>query len=466
MNNFLFEEFEPVTAKQWKQKIQLELKGADYNKTLLSNTNEGISIKPFYHGDVYKQLDVPKNQSDFKICQTIYVNNEKTSNYLAVNALKKGADFIKFIANKTFDFEILLKDLFMVNSKKREIHFQLHFLSEDFTSELIDFAKDQTIYLNIDLIGNLEQTGNWYYDHNRDHDILRSILKKTKNNIGILGVDASLYQNSGANMVQQVAYTLAHANEYLNFLFKLKKDNELQDSNFKELVKNMQFTFAVGGNYFFEIAKLRSFRYLWDLLLQEYELNADANIFVEPSIRNKTLYDYNVNMLRTATETMSAIIGGANVISNISYDTFFHKKNDFGERISRNQLIILKEESNIRNAEFAEGSYYIEQLTAEISEKALLLFKDIEKSGGLVKQLFEGTIQRKIKESAQKEQEQFDSGKLVLLGINKHPNKDDKMKNDLELYPFVKAKNHETLINPILAKRLAEKSEKRRVEEE
>jgi len=292
------------------------------------------------------------------------------------------------------------------------------------------------------------------------------ILKKTKNNIGILGVDASLYQNSGANMVQQVAYTLAHANEYLNFLFKLKKDNELQDSNYKELVKNMQFTFAVGGNYFFEIAKLRSFRYLWDLLLQEYELNADANIFVEPSIRNKTLYDYNVNMLRTATETMSAIIGGANVISNISYDTFFHKKNDFGERISRNQLIILKEESNIRNAEFAEGSYYIEQLTAEISEKALLLFKDIENSGGLVKQLFEGTIQRKIKESAQKEQEQFDSGKLVLLGINKHPNKDDKMKNDLELYPFVKAKNHETLINPILAKRLAEKSEKRRVEEE
>ena len=163
---------------------------------------------------------------------------------------------------------------------------------------------------------------------------------------------------------------------------------------------------------------------------------------------------------------MSAILGGANTISNIAYDEVFHKKNEFGDRIARNQLIILKKESRIKNDEFANGSYYIEELTYEIADKALRIFKEIEKSGGFVKKLFEGTIQRKIKENATKEQDQFDKENLVLLGTNKHPNMDDKMKDDLELYPFVKTKHQKTEIQPIIVKRLAEKLEKERLEKE
>jgi methylmalonyl-CoA mutase len=172
-------------------------------------------------------------------------------------------------------------------------------------------------------------------------------------------------------------------------------------------------------------------------------------------------------MLRTTTECMSAILGGADTVSNISYDSVYHKKNEFGERISRNQLLILKEESYFINAsEYAEGSYYIESLTKEISEKALAIFKDIEKGGGFLKQLKEGTIQRKIKESADKEQAQFDKGELVLLGTNKHPNMDDKMNDTIELYPFVKTKPRKTLIPPVIARRLAEKMEQERLNDE
>ncbi|WP_396161418.1 methylmalonyl-CoA mutase family protein, partial [Flavobacterium sp.] len=195
--------------------------------------------------------------------------------------------------------------------------------------------------------------------------------------------------------------------------------------------------------------------------------NFDCHIIATPTKRNKTLYDYNVNMLRTTTECMSAILGGADAVANLAYDAIYHKDNEFGDRISRNQLLVLKHESyfdKVNNP--ADGAYYIETLTEQLAEKALELFKDIEKNGGLISQLIDGTIQRKINESALKEQELFDSGKEVLLGTNKYPNKNDQMKNDLELYPFVKQNARKTLITPIIEKRLAEKLEQERLASE
>ncbi len=332
-------------------------------------------------------------------------------------------------------------------------------MSESFLSDVIVNTKELNVTLNVDVLGNFTKTGNWFYNQKEDYRILEEVLKKTNHNTSVVSVDASLYQNAGANVVQQVAYALAHGNEYLNFF-----NDAVIQSDIKETI---QFYFSVGSNYFFEIAKLRAFRILWQLLLDEYELKLTPQLFVQPSLRNKTLYDYNVNMLRTTTECMSAILGGADVISNSAYDALYHKKNEFGERIARNQLLILQEESYFTEAnQFADGSYYIETLTKQIAGKALILFKDIEKNGGFLKQLQAGTIQRKIEESALKEQKQFDSGEEVLLGTNIHPNLDDKMKDALELYPFVKTKPRKTLIRPILPKRLAEKVEQERLKEE
>src|SRR5690606_37868204 len=125
---------------------------------------------------------------------------------------------------------------------------------------------------------------------------------------------------------------------------------------------------------------------------------------------------------------MSAILGGADTVMNLPYDVLFHKSNEFGERISRNQLLILKNESYLDQVSNpAEGSYYIESLTAQLAQKALTLLKNIEANGGFLAQLKKGTIQRKISESADAEQARFDAGKEVLLGTNKYPNKNDRM---------------------------------------
>ena len=451
MNDSLFKSFSEVTSKQWKQKIQFDLKGADYNETLLSETNEGIKINPFYHQENVDKVTIPSTKNDYKICQSIFISDEKTAHFLAHDSLKRGADSILFIANEAFDIKILSDKL---NTSDLEIQFQLNFLSESFIKDLIQTFNLCELYINIDIIGNLVKTGNWYYNLKKDHEIFGRVLTHSNKNTSIIQVNTSNYQNAGATIIQEVAYALAHANEYLNHCNK----NHL---------KQIQFNFSVGTNYFFEIAKLRAFRYLWSLLTEDYGIKTKAHIFSQPTLRNKTLYDYNTNMLRTTTECMSAILGGSDTISNISYDSVYHKKNEFGERISRNQLLILKEESYFINArEFAEGSYYIESLTKEIAEKALAIFKDIEKGGGFLKQIKEGTIQRKIKESADKEQAQFDNGELVLLGTNKHPNMDDKMNDTIELYPFVKTKPRKTLIQPVIAKRLAEKMEQERLSDE
>jgi methylmalonyl-CoA mutase len=450
MSNFITKEFEPSSASAWKQKIQADLKGADYNETLLTKTNEGITIKPFYHLDDFEKLNIPVTNDPFKICEKIKVTSEKEANQTAVDVIERGAEAIKFVADSTFNIEELFQNL---TRKNLAFHFEMNTLSESFISELAAFLKNEIVFFNVDIIGNLARTGNWYSSLNEDFETIENLLKNTNTKV-VLGVNTAVYQNAGANNVQQVAYALAHVNEYFNKFGA-------------EIAERIQFNFAIGSNYFFEISKIRAFRYLLNLVLSEYNTSVNAIIFAEPTLRNKTLYDYNVNLLRTTTEGMSAILGGATTVSNAPYDVLFHNSNEFGSRIARNQLLVLKEESYFNNAQhISSDSYYIESVTKQIAEKALEIFKDIEQSGGFLHQLKEGTIQRKIAENAKKEQAQFDEGKLVLLGTNKYPNELDKMKHDLQVNPFMENNPQKTLISPILPKRLAETLEQKRLEDE
>ena len=447
MSNFITKDFEPCSAAAWKQKIQVDLKGVDYNEALLTKTNEGITIKPFYHLDEFEKLNIPATNDDFKICENVYITFEKETQKRAEEIINRGANAIKFIAKNEFNIDELFENLL---GKDIEFHFQFEFISEKFISALASTLKNETVFYNVDIIGNLAKTGNWYSSFNNDFDIVKKLISTNT----LLSVNANIYQNAGANTVQQVAYTLAHANEYLTKFGG-------------ETATNIQFNFAIGSNYFFEISKIRAFKYLLNLVLQKYNTSVQAKIYAEPTLRNKTLYDYNVNLLRTTTESMSAILGGATTIANTPYDVLFHNSNEFGDRIARNQLLVLREESYFSNAQhIASDSYYIEAITKQIAEKALLIFKEIEQSGGFLHQLKKGTIQRKIRENAQKERGQFNEGKLVLLGTNKYPNELDKMKDNLDINPFLKHNPQKTLIIPILAKRLADKLEQKRLKDE
>ncbi|KFF02374.1 methylmalonyl-CoA mutase subunit beta [Flavobacterium reichenbachii] len=452
MATTLFDDFNPLSSKQWKQKIQFELDGADYNETVIWNSPEDIQVKPFYHIDEFsKAALVETKAADFKICQNIFVYDVDKSIQRALNTLERGAESLRFtIQNEKTDIQKLLENLPLEN---RIVYFNLNFISIDFVKLLdsLSIQKKSVFYCNLDPIGYFAREGNWFTTSDKNNFDTIDLISKSTTNLSLLSVDLGLYQNAGATITQQIAYSLAHANEYLNRVPKIPKQ--------------IVFQISVGSNYFFEIAKLRALRMLFKLIAAEYNTDLECHLLATPTKRNKTIYDYNVNMLRTTTECMSAILGGADAVANLPYDSLYHKDNEFGDRIARNQLLILKHESyfdKVNNP--ADGSYYIESLTMQLAEKSLALFKDIESNGGFLKLLNDGTIKKKIQESAAKEQDLFDSKKEVLLGTNKYPNKEDKMKHDLELFPFVKIKPRKTLITPIIEKRLAEKLEQERLE--
>ena len=461
---YLFKEFDQVSSKAWKQKIQMDLKGADYNQSLVWESAEGIKVKPFYHSDdfVNSQHYETNPLSKWFIGQTIFVNDAKIANKKALDVLNRGAESIIFtIPAEKIKIDILLSN---IDLKSTFLYFNFQFLSADYIKQLRYYVGNQqaNIFLNIDIIGNLAKTGNWFYGIEEDHDVLNTIVNENISHPSIttLSVDTALFQNAGADKVQQLAYALSQANEYLNHF---KNNFPSENGRFFSIC----FKVAIGTNYFFEIAKLRALRILWQTLAMEYGINADCHILAIPTRRNKTLYDHNLNMLRTTTECMSAILGGANTVCNLAYDAIYHRDNEFGERIARNQLLILKGESYFDKVDnVADGSYYIEGITQQLAEKALVMFKGIESEGGFLKLLKEHKIQKKISQSAKKEQELFANKEIILVGSNKYQNEQNKMQGEAEIFPFVKIKARKTLLEPIIEKRLAEVLEQKRMAQE
>jgi len=451
--NVLFNDFTPVSEKQWKQKIQFELKGEDYNESLVWESLEGIKVKPFYHSeDIETENTIPKPLATWKITEAIYAGNPEIANKKALRALEKGAESLFFtIPTSDIDVQILLKNIPLSSTV---VYFDIQFLSPEYQANFKPFERKNNagLYFKTDIIHHLCKTGNWHDSSEKDIELFLAAVPHYKNLI----IDTTSYQNAGANFTQQLAYALAHVNEYLTLIPEAQRS-----------AVTISFKIAVGTNYFFEIAKIRALRLLWKSLALAYAIPTSCKIIAVPTRRNKTLYDYNGNMLRTTTESMAAILGGADAICNMPYDAIYHKTNEFSERIARNQLLVLKEESYFdKTTNPADGAYYIESLTQQLAEKSLNLFKEIEKAGGFLKQLKENTIQKKIKESAQKEQLLFDTKQEILVGANKYQSTLDKMKGALEIYPFVKNKPRKSVIEPIIERRLAEELEQKRLEDE
>ena len=452
----LFENFRKVSAKEWKQKIQYDLKGKDYNEEVVWDSPEGIKVKPFYHADDLGNIKVESlSATPWRIGQSIYAGNAIMANEKAHKLIKKGAEVLHFvITTETIDVVKLLNN---IDLNRTSVSLNMQFLSKDYVEKIVlGVSNSRKVYFQIDPIGHLARSGNWYGSLTSDFTVFNELLDLNIENL--VSVDLTLYENAGADITQQLAYALAHANEYVNILH--------ENGNLQKL-KNIEFRVSVGGNYFFEIAKLKALRKLWKVLTEAYEISPRCHISTIPSKRNKTIFDYNVNMLRTTTECMSAVLGGSDTVYNLPYDSIYKKDNDFANRIALNQLVLMKEESYFDKVENpAEGSYYIETLTNQLAEKALILFKSIEKEGGFLKQLKNHSIQNRIADSAKKQQEKFDNKKAVLVGTNAYQNANDSMAGELEIYPFLKKNPRKTLITPIIEKRLAEELEQNRLSHE
>ncbi len=457
MSDSLFDDFKPVSEAAFKQQIQFDLKGESYQDALITPTPEGIDIKPFYHRESAPTLDIPARcTAAWYVSQKIFVANAAIANKIAKDALARGSEGVIFIIpHKEIDPAVLLKDL-------QQTGIQIH-------TQFLDLAYCQDIYninprvhVHIDIIHRLGSDGNWFVNGASDYERYKLFIKSFPGHFAQFTVDTSLYQIAGATATQELAYYAAHLNEYLNKYCDIQKEHDEGIYNaFAKAEKRINVNTTIGSNYFMEIAKYRAYRIITNSLGAMYNLDLKCYITASPSLRNKSLLDYNNNLLRTTTECMSAVLGGADTVYNVPYDYFFNKENEFGRRIARNQLRILKDEAYLDKVNNpAAGSYYIDTLTKQLTEKSLALFKTIENAGGFVQSLFDGTVQRKIDETAAKELQTLQDARKILVGVNKYKDGAQPLQNEYDLYPFTKKNPRKTLIKPIIASRLAESFEK------
>jgi len=414
----LFDQFPPVSTKEWIDKILADLKGADFSK-LIWKTNEGFEVKPFYRAEDTENLWYVNNlpgefpyirgfktqNNNWHIRQNITVSDYSEANRKALNVLMKGVDSIGFIISdpesvNEDNFRILLKDLhieavetnILCRGKAKEI---LDLLIKITTERGLDPDKI-TGAIEADPVGLIVKNGNLCIPVESGFDYLASLTTSSKvfPDLCTVHLDASYFGNSGADIVQELAFGISMGSEYMTQFTDRGLTTDFAASK-------IRFSFSTGSNYFLEIAKLRAARLLWSAVLKGFmPENIEAikmKIHCSTSTWNKTVDDPYINMLRTQTEAMSAILGGTDSLTVGPFDMTIRQPDEFSERIARNQQLLLKEESYFdKVADPAAGSYYIENLTSLIAENAWKLFLELEDKGGFLSAWNAGFVQGKI----------------------------------------------------------------------
>lgn len=484
----LFERFPPVSTREWMNKITTDLKGADFNKKLVWKTAEGFEVNPFYRMEDIENLmyidtlpgvfpyirGTKVNDNSWLIRQNIEVTNYSKANRKALKILMKGIDSLGFIITDPesitkMNFDFLLERIFLGGV---EINFFSDGKAKEIVELLIEYAKKASCDLTkitgaveADPLGRLMINGTLCIPPEEGFNYLASLVNTAAPlpNIRVLNINASNFTNSGADIVQELAFAISMGCEYMTQLVQRGIKTEVAASR-------MGFTFGTGSNYFPEIAKLRAARLLWSVVLNGFKPsnveNIKMNIHCVTSEWNKTIYDPYVNLLRTQTEAMSAILGGTDSLTVEPFDTVFRHPDEFSERIARNQQLILKHEAYFdKVADPAAGSYYIENLTSLIADNAWKMFLEIEEKGGFLSCLKSGFIQGKISESAKKKENDVATRKTSLLGTNQFPNNNEKITESIELERVFKTKpeGKDLTVDPITITRGSQRYDKLRI---
>jgi methylmalonyl-CoA mutase len=450
----MFKEFELISEKNWKQQIQFDLGGKDYNSEVNWSSYEGVNVKPFFT-DKYKHSNTFYVPENWNISQDIYLKDELTSNQEIKKLISQEVyDITIHVSEYHINVDLLFDDIDLTYIN---IYFKIEDLNELVLSKLDNFAKEHKslFHLDYDILGDYLSTGNWKTNYKDEVKRFKNIIKIITHFKSVVQLKSTNFQQAGANIVQEISYSMCQANEYINLFGNT-------------IIKQLNFEIAVGSNYFFEIAKIQAYRILWKTISNSYGFSInDVHIVAIPTIRNKTIFDYNNNIVRSTSECMAAILGGADSIKNFNYDSIYKYKNEFSTRISINQLLILKYECHIDKVKNPiSGSYYISYLVDEFAKKSFKLFKELDCKSGFLDHLKNGTIQRKITENCSKEQKNYNSKLEILVGSNHYVNMDEKMKQQVEVNPFPTRKSEKTLIEPLIKKRLATEIEKKRLDNE
>jgi methylmalonyl-CoA mutase len=225
-------------------------------------------------------------------------------------------------------------------------------------------------------------------------------------------------QEAGATLVQELAFTLADGREYVRAALA-------RGLNVDEFAGRLSFFFAIGMNFFMEAAKLRAARLLWSRIMEEFEPKKPGSLMLRThcqtsgvSLQEQDPYN---NVIRTAYEALSAVLGGTQSLHTNALDEAIALPTEFSARIARNTQLILQHETGVTKVvDPLAGSYYVETLTKELAEKAWALIEEVEAMGGMTKAVADGLPKRQIEEAATRRQARVDRGEEIIVGVNKY----------------------------------------------
>lgn len=406
----IFDSFPKISTKQWKQKIQFELEGDDYNKRCIWQSAEEIAINSFYNAETTASLRFFSERNT----QLLIPISENITN----DIFAQYTDFEQFIINNTLQKEFIpfLDKL----PKNKTFFFPIHQkLSKQDLDKIFSLPNIQLLF---DPIGNLAKTGNFFENKSKDIEIWKSIFYEDKN----LFIDAQFLAESGATHLQQIAYTLAILSDYISFL--------------EETPTSFRVTIQIASlpDLYLEAPKIKALRWLFESIFN-INKSIDLEIISNPSTRFTSFLkdEKEYNEIRYKWTLQGAIWGGCN---------YFIPQKPFEATININFLEFCRKKIKENTTNPINNSFYFDTITYQMAQKSLRIWQSIVSNKGFLSQLKNHIIQRKIKEKSRSKNQDFYS---------------DFSPQNTNLQEFAKEflhkKNYQkTLLEPILPKRVTE----------
>ena len=412
----LLAEFPSVSTELWEEVIAKDLKGADYSKRLIWQTEEGLAVKPYYRAEDLAGLqyldaapgDFPYVRGshctgDWGIREEIDAVDPEQANQAAQGAVAAGAEEIAFTnvaVKNASDLGLLL-----FNLQEVPVHFEN--------------AGERLLRLLIERLRERPSPVSTGFDPLTNLDFAAEIFGAETQTLTPFTIHTERFEESGATAVEEAGFALAAG---VDFLAEMKVRNVDVD----RAAASIGFSFAIGANFFFQVAKLRAFRMIWARAVESFGGRPEsgrASIHARTSRWNETIYDPHVNILRGTTEAMSAVLGGADSVSVAPFDECYKRPDAASRRLARNTQILLKQEALLsRVADPGAGSYCIEAITDFIAREGWKLMQAIEAARGYRKAQADGMIAQTLRKSLAAKEKAVVSRRRVFTGTNQYAN--------------------------------------------
>ncbi len=472
----LLSEFPETSMEEWRAAAEALLKGKPFDKVMIGKTLEGISLQPIFSKDILEGTPLAKSMPGFdgfirgtkpegykeqawEIAQELPEGEPHKFNAAIKADLMRGQNALNIVfdiatiwgedPDKSMVGHVGACGLSIANLEDLRVAF------EDIIPDAVSFhlrsgcsglplgalwfawLKEQGVHnslvkgsIGMDPVAVWAASGKLPASLQHMLDELAILAKYTHENtpqVRSIGVSSMPYHQAGASAVEELAAALATGSYYLDAMIE-------QGMDVNAAANQLRFSLSVGPNFFMEIAKFRAARYLWAQVVKAYGGSEEAQkmvVHARTGLYNKTVRDPYVNMLRTTSEALSAVIGGVDSLCVGNFDETYQVPNEFSRRISRNTQVILQEECELTNVvDPAGGSWAIEWLTDQLMDKAWESFQDIEAKGGIIESLKTGYLAELLEKTSGAGSKLLNTRRSSLVGTNVYPNLNEKLEAD------------------------------------